>query len=114
MNETTKAWWVEAVFGENAEADKKATIADEADFTLLLHNIAFAMYRSGQAKAADTLRKLILASDLARYQHLHPAQVRRALRLLRKPVYSEKLRPLVALVEIESKEEGDENATGLL
>lgn len=105
MDETTKTWWAESVFGEVAEAGKTATITDEAAFTLTLHNVAFAVHRSGQAKAADTLRSLILAPDPAAYQRQHPAQVRRALHLIRKPVYSNRLRPLVALVETKSKEE---------
>lgn len=113
MSDQAKTWWAEAIFGEVAEADKTATIMDEAAFTLALHNVAFAMHHSGQAKAADTLRSLILAPDPAAYQRQHPASVRRALRLLRKPVCSDRLRPMVVLVT-KSEGEDDESAAGLL
>lgn len=99
MTDQAKTWWAEAIFGEVAEAGKTATITDENAFTLALHNAAFVIHRTGQVKAADTLRSLILAPDPATYQRQHPAQVRRALHLIRKPVYSNRLRPLVALVE---------------
>jgi hypothetical protein len=110
MDDATKTWWVESIFGEVAEAGNVATITDDAAFTLALRSIAFAMHRTGQAKAADTLRSLVLAPDPAAYQRQHPASVRQALRLLRKSVYSDRLRPLVELVEIPGKEEDDVQA----
>ncbi len=115
MDVTTKTWWAESVFGEVAEAGKTASLTDEVAFTAEMHRAILIIGRSGQVQAAKSLLRLLQASDPAAYQRQHPAQVRRALCLLRKPVYSEKLRPLVALVaqgEGEAKGEAEGEAKG--
>lgn len=113
MEATSKTWWAEAIFGEVAEQGKTATITDEAAFTAEMHRAILIIGRSGQAQAAKSLLRLLQAPDPAAFQKQHPASVRRALRLLRKPVHSDRLRPLCVLVaKAEAQAEANQTEEG--